>query len=98
MPGAPRAFSEPRPIIQCGIAGCANPASVRLFTATGWINVCARVDPKDTQTVYHYETVKTVPYRISNPYLEEVRAAYLNSVSYQNIHGPQRSEPGSDNE
>lgn len=51
-----------------------NSANVRLFTKTGWVNVCARVHPSETG-VFHYEQVETVPRVTHNPYLDEIRAS-----------------------
>ena len=66
--------SQPRPHIDCCVAGCPNSANVRLFTRHGWVNVCARVNPAQVGQ-FHYETIETVPRVTHNPYLDSIRAA-----------------------
>lgn len=73
-----------RPSIQCCFEGCPNPANVRLFTKTGWVNVCARVDPNDKTSVYHYEKIERAARRSDNPRSEELREAWRKSPAFLN--------------
>ena len=66
-----------RPHIQCCVEGCQNSANVKVWTKTGWANVCARVNAGDLGT-YHYEQIEQVPRVTSNPYMDELRAARRN--------------------
>ena len=66
--------SAPRPFIPCCFDGCTNNANVRVWTKTGWANVCARVDRADTVNTYHYERIETVPRVTHNLVMDELRA------------------------
>ena len=79
MAGKPRYVeSVPRPHIDCCFVGCANSANVRLWTKTGWANVCARVNALEIGP-FHYEAIEQVP-RVTNNYLlDEIRAARRNT-------------------
>ena len=76
----------------CCFAGCGVPALARVFTDTGWANVC----------VEHYPQIKTKPYIQRSPVVEEVLAAYRKSKAYRDknpfIDGEVVREPGVDDE
>lgn len=69
--------AKPQVHIQCCVAGCPNNANVRLWTRTGWVNVCARVHPSE-QGPFHYEQIEQAPRVTHNPYLDAIRAARRN--------------------
>ena len=78
MPGSAQQNETPRrPHIQCCVEGCPNSANVRVWTKTGWANVCARVNASDIGT-FHYEQIQQVPRVTHNPYLDALRAARRN--------------------
>lgn len=62
--------------IQCCFEGCKNSANVRMFTKTGWVNVCARVDRTDAVNEYHYEKIERVNRRANTIVMDEYREAY----------------------
>jgi hypothetical protein len=76
--GVPVMPAQPRPHIQCCFQNCPNPANVRLWTATGWANVCAYVGLGDRAT-FHYTKVERVPRIVSSPFVDECRAAFAKS-------------------
>lgn len=65
--------------IQCCVDGCQNSANVRVWTKTGWANVCARVNANQVG-VFHYETIEIVPRRTCTPFMEECREAYAKAM------------------
>lgn len=87
MPGAARPSEPAQPHIQCCFQGCVNPANVRLWTAAGWVNVCAYVGLGDKET-FHYTKVKTVPRITHNPVMDALREAYKKSAAYRQHHLP----------
>jgi hypothetical protein len=52
--------------VDCCFVGCSKSGIVRVFTATGWANVCT----------LHYPEVKQVPRVCRNLHCEEIRAAF----------------------
>ena len=60
--------------IDCCFAGCGVPALARVFTDTGWANVC----------VDHYPQIKAKPYIQPSPVVDEVLKAYRASQAYRN--------------
>lgn len=76
-----------RQIIACCFQGCLNPANVRLWTKTGWVNVCALVHSGKVETVQRVET---------NHHLEVLRAARRSRGNV--VIPPYEREPGSDDE
>lgn len=77
-------YEAPPPVfVQCCFSGCTNNANVRMFTKTGWANVCARVDRKDTTTVYHYDKLERELNVTRNRLMDEFREAYRKSQHYR---------------
>jgi len=56
-------YSRP---ISCCFAGCANNATIRVWTRTGWANVCEA----------DYGRVEIVPRVSTNPTVQAIREAY----------------------
>jgi len=52
--------------ISCCFAGCANSATIRVWTRTGWANVCEA----------DYGRIETVPRVSNNPTVQAIRDAY----------------------
>lgn len=69
-----------RPHIQCCFADCTNSANVRIWTKTGWANVCARVNAGEVG-VFHYEQVERAPRVSHTPHLEEIRAKLRSRIA-----------------
>jgi hypothetical protein len=63
--------------IQCCFAGCATSALVRVWTKTGFANVCTG----------HYGSIEIAYKRNDSPHLEALRKAYENSPHYARLHG-----------
>ena len=103
---APTMPELPRPHIQCCFHGCPNSANVRIWTKTGWVNVCARVDRSDTETIYHYEKVERAPRITHNLVMDDLRAAYRKSAAFSGAQDRSvgryipivKREPGEDDE
>ena len=55
--------------IDCAIEGCPLGARCRVFTKTGWANVCRQ----------HYPTIERIPYIQRSPVVDEIRKAFENS-------------------
>ena len=52
--------------VSCSYDGCFKGANVRVWTRTGWANVCP----------LHYETVERVPRVSNNPTVQKIREAH----------------------
>jgi len=77
MPGAPRDAGAPPPVlIACCFANCPEGAICRMYTKTGWANVC----------LTHYPKLETVPLRSNAPHIAAARKAYEGSFHYQQRH------------
>ena len=80
MPGTPQRNDRPiQPAIQCCFQGCAEASICRIFTKTGWANVCRT----------HYPQVKESPkgYGYDSPTVVEARKAYERSPLYRRLKG-----------
>ena len=80
MAGKPKFVeSTPRPYIACCFAGCPECAICRIFTDTGWANVC----------LTHYPKIKPSKksYCPENLTVKEARRAYEASPHYRARHG-----------
>ena len=80
MPGAPRDAGTPLPVvIACCYSNCAEGAICRVFTPTGWANVCRT----------HYPTIELSKksYAPANRAVSEGRKAYEGSFHYRQRHG-----------
>jgi len=87
-----------RPVIACCFQGCADGAICRLWTKTGWANVCRT----------HYGKVETVPRKVESVVTLEIREAYEKSAHFRRQHGGEAvpgtigaalpREPGSDDD
>jgi len=79
QPGAPREVSgaPARPLIPCCFQNCLEGALVRVWTKTGWANVC----------VTHYPKIETVLRKVDSWQTLEVRKAYEASADYRRRHG-----------
>lgn len=72
------AFVEtPRPHIECCYANCMECAVCRVWTKTGWANVC----------LIHYPKIEIEPRRTNSWYEMDCREAYSKSPHYRKIHG-----------
>ena len=60
------------PYIPCCIARCVDGAQVKLWTPTGWVQVCFN----------HYPDIPWTPRPQTNKLIEDIRAAYLKSHAY----------------
>lgn len=84
MPGAARADYVPEKIISCCFANCLEGARCRVYTKTGWANVC----------LTHYQKIDRVPQpRTMTPFAVACQQAWQNSYEYRKRHGLQRSAP-----
>lgn len=65
---------------------CPNQANVRLFTKTGWVNVCAYVGIGDRIT-FHYTKIESIPVPTDSQFARDCREAYRKSPYYQRLKG-----------
>jgi hypothetical protein len=79
----PKVEDKPERIIDCCIGLCSQRAVCRVWTKTGWANVCTA----------HYRVIETVPRRSESPLLEQMRKG----VRFR-TKAKQTREPGSDDE
>jgi len=80
MPGTAQSF-EPKAHIDCCYAGCTEGAICKVFTKTGWANVCNTHYPKLAR-----ENAK-LSYSSDSPACIEGRKAWENSPDYRAKHG-----------
>lgn len=86
MPGTPRDVAGPAPVvIACCYSNCIEGAICRVWTKTGWANVCRT----------HYPRIEIEPRRSGSWYEMDCREAYQKSYAYRRKNGtaPAAGEP-----
>lgn len=86
MPGAPRDVNAPPvKIIACCFSNCSDNAICRIFTSTGWANVC----------LAHYPQVarNEKSYSYNSPACVDARKVYEGSFHYRQKHGGRPAAP-----
>ena len=63
----------PRPRVSCCYSSCLNEALVRVWTKTGWANVC---EP-------HFITTESLPRRSESDAVREIREGYEKSQAFE---------------
>lgn len=72
-----------RAVIACCVEMCPEGAICRIFTKTGWANVCRT----------HYPTIERASYSVNSPVMKAARAAYEKSYDYRRRHGLEKVAP-----